>query len=265
MSAICEPWCAPEHGSSLRYGLKPDGFVDRHEPALDPIAADLAWALIRDTPATMGTIDKAQIETWDTSFSDLLDIAKSNLAMEPFLGWRTIEKRVFTPIGKDDYDGTRVFLPGALDFLPFMGDRVVFHPTRSTCLMTDISDPEGIALATDLALAELGGPNQVSYTPVIGRENDWRQLTLESSHPAYAAWRKLTVAVADAVAVAVAVADQLYAYRSQNGLLEQQLGNDLFVARVTPIESKERGTVWVTTWSRNIAALLPVVDFVAFR
>jgi hypothetical protein len=238
--------------ASLRYGLGPDSFIDGHEPALEPIAADLAWVLIWDTPATMGTIDKAQIEAWGTPFSELLDTAKLNLAMEPFLGWRVIENKIYSPIGIDDYDGTRVFLPGALDFLPFKDERVVFHPTRTSCLVTSVSDAEGLAIAADLALKELGSANQVSFTPVVGRENSWRPLKLESSHPAYAAWRKLVTV------------DRLYGYSAQKSLLEQQLGDDLFVAKFSAVESTERGTVSFATWSRNVAMLLPVVDFVAF-
>ena len=236
----------------LRYGLKPDGFVDGAEPAVEAIAADLAWELFWDTRSTAQTIDMAQIRRWGTTFPELLDAAKTSLAMDPFLGWRVVKGKIYTPIGENEHDGTRAFLPGALDFLPFTDERVVFRPTRTRCLVTNVSDPEGIAIAADLTLRELDGADRVSCTPVVSCRNGWRPLKLAPSHTAYSRWRKLVTA------------DKVIGYDAQKELLERQLSDDLLVAKYSAIGLNERGTISFTTWSRNAASLLPVADFVSF-
>ncbi len=229
-----------------------DGFTDASAPAMLPIAADLAWVLIWDTPATMGTINKSQLDEWNAPFDELLDIAKSNLAMEPFLGWNVIEDRVYSPMGLNDYDGTRVFLPGALSFLPFETERVVFQPTRTACFIADADDPEGLVIAAQLALQEVDAAHQVSFTPVVGYEGDWRPLELEPHHPAYAAWRRLITL------------DRLYGYDAQKAILEEQLRDELFIAKFSAVETNDGLVTSYCTWSAGVPTLLPVADVVAF-
>ena len=239
--------------AALQFAVeKNNGFTDDNSPAILPIAADLAWVLIWDTPATMDTINKSQLDQWDTPFDELLAIAKSNLAMEPFLGWNVIEDRVYSPLGFNDYDGTRVFLPGALSFLPFETERVVFQPTRTACFIANADDPKSVAIAANLALQEVDAAHQVSFTPVVGYEGDWRPLELATNHPAYAPWRRLVTL------------DKLYGYDAQKALLEKQLGNDLFIAKFSAVESSAGLVTSYCTWSAGVHTLLPIADIVAF-
>ncbi len=237
--------------AALRLGLERGGLpAGSNLPSL-PIAGDLAWTVVWDTPAIMDPIDEDQVDRWGYTFDELLGVAKTNLAMQPFLGWNVIDDRLYAPTGLDDYDGTRIFLPGALDFLPFDGDRVVFHPTRSSCAVVSADDPDAIALAADHALTQLSAANRVSLTPIVGRTGHWRPLQLESGHPAYDSWRQLIAY------------DRAAGYDTQDALLRASVGDDAFVAKHVLVEDPNGALSSYCTWSRDVETLLPVTDRVA--
>ena len=217
-----------------------------------PIAGDFTWTVVWDTPAIMERIDADQIETWGLSFDDLLETAKRNLAMAPFLGWDVVDGRIFAPKGIDDYDGARVFLPGQLDFLPFDEERVVFHPTRPSCAVMSVDDDEAIAVAAEQALRHVGAANRVSLSPVVGHTGNWRPLRLEPDHRAYRDWSRLVTY------------DLAAAYETQHRLLEPSLGETVFAASYVPIEQSNGALSSYCTWTRGVESLLPEAERLAF-
>ncbi len=237
--------------TALKLGLENGGLPAGSNLPSSPIAGDLAWTIVWDTPAVMDPIDENQIERWGYSFDELLRIAKTNLAMQPFLGWNVVDDRLYAPTGVDDYDGTRIFLPGALDFLPFDGDRVVFHPTRSSCAVVAADDADAIAVAAAHALTQIGAANRVSLTPIVGRTDDWRPLQLDPGHPAFDAWCQLVSY------------DRAAGYDTQQGLLSEAVGEDVFVAKHVLVEDPRGALSSYCTWSRGVETLLPVTDRVA--
>lgn len=218
----------------------------------DPIAGDFTWTVVWDTPATMELVDVEHLETWDVPFDELLDTAKRNLAMQPFLGWDVVDGRIFAPKGIDDYDGARAFLPGQLDFLPFDEERVVFHPTRPSCAVMSIDDDEAIAVAAEQALRHVGAANRVSLLPVVGYTDNWRPLRLDPSHRAYRDWSRLVTY------------DLAAAYETQNRLLEPLLGESVFAARYVLIEQPDGALSSYCTWTRGQESLLPEAERLAF-
>jgi len=217
-----------------------------------PIAGDLTWTVVWDTPATMDFIDDDRLEVWGVDFDELLARAKLNLAMQPFLGWDVMEGRIFSPKGLDDYDGARAFLPGQLDFLPFEEERVIFHPARPSCAVMSVDDEDAIAVSAELALRHVGAANRVSLVPLVGYPGNWRPLRLEPDHGAYRHWSRLVTY------------DQAAAYETQHRLLEPLIGDDAYVASYVPIEQVSGAFSSYCTWTRGITALLPQADRVAF-
>ena len=217
-----------------------------------PIAGDLTWTLVWDTPATMDLVTDEQLEVWGVEFDVLLEAAKMNLALAPFLGWEVVEDRIFAPKGIDDYDGARVFLPGQLDFLPFAEERVVFHPARPSCAVMSIDDEDAIAVAAENALSHVGAANRVSLTPLVGYTGNWRPLRLDPDHRAYQTWSRLVTY------------DHAAAYETQHRLLEPMIGDEVFAASYVPIEQSSGALSSYCTWTRGAEALLPETDRVAF-
>ena len=216
------------------------------------IAGDLTWTVVWDTPATMEVVHAVHLEKWQVGFDDLLDTAKRNLAMQPFLGWDVLDGRIFAPKGVDDYDGARVFLPGQLDFLPFEEERVIFHPSRPSCAVMSVDDEEAIAVAAEQALDHIGAANRVSLVPLVGYTNNWRPLRLGADHPAYQSWSRLVTY------------DAAAAYETQHRLLEPSLGHDVFAASYVPIEQSNGALSSYCTWTRGVESLLPETERVAF-
>ena len=216
-----------------------------------PLAGDLNWVVIWDSEHTMNVVNKSQLDGWDRDFETAFDIAKRNFAPKEITEWGVIEDRVFSPVNGDDYLGSQLFSPGGLDGLPFSEERVVFLPTRTTALIASAADPEGIALAAELTRKVTGAANPVSLKPLVGRNDEWRSLQLHESHPGFVAWKNLSVI------------DDLNAYETQKGLLQEVLGDDIFVASFKAVESG--GTpVSIGTWTRGAPCLLPKCDIVAF-
>ena len=237
--------------TALQLGLDNGGLAAGQNLPSQPIAGDLAWTIVWDTPAVMDPIDENQVERWGRSFPELLRIAKTNLGMQPFMGWEVVDDRLFAPTGVDDYDGTRIFLPGALDFLPFDEERVVFLPTRSSCAVVSVDDAEAIAAAAEMALTQIGTANPVSLTPIVGFTDDWRVLELEPGHPGYEAWCRLVAY------------DRAAGYEGQQTLLNAALGDDVYVAKHVLVEDAEGSLSSYCTWSRGVETLLPITDRVA--
>ena len=216
------------------------------------IGGDFTWTVVWDRPATMELVAAEHLETWGLPFAELLDAAKRNLAMAPFLGWDVVDGRIFAPKGVDDYDGARAFLPGQLDFLPFDEERVVFHPTRASCAVMSIDDDEAIAVAAEQALRHVGAANRVSLSPLVGYTGNWRPLRLEPNHQAYRDWSRLVTY------------DLAAAYETQHRLLEPLLGETVFAASYVPIEQADGALSSYCTWTRGVESLLPEVERLAF-
>ena len=144
-------------------------FDDSYKIPSRPLAGDLEWVLIWDTPQTMSAVNNGQLEGWGKDFDTLFEVARSNFAVEPIQEWGVMDKRVFMPASADDYLGSQVFLPGGLDALPFSEERVVFHPTRTSVVIASASDPDGIAMAAGMTRELAGSAGPASLSPVVGR------------------------------------------------------------------------------------------------
>lgn len=238
--------------TALHFAGQPEVDVDRARVPTRAIAADLVWCAIWDSPQTMSPINQGHLDDWGLSFDEVLQTGMTNLAQEPIEGWRSLDERVFAVIGVDDYSGSRVLLANGRDFIPFEGELVIFNPTRMSCIVASASDEQGVKLAAELCLREVEEPNQVSFTPIVGSEGNWRPLELDESHPAYTDWRTLTTL------------DAAYGYDGQKQLLENVLGDDIYVGSLEVVEPEEGRVTSMCTWSPGVPTLLPHADEIVF-
>ena len=218
-----------------------------------PMADGLVRVLIWDTPTTMGLVNENQITEWGADFDQLWDIAVANLAQDPKSGgWAAANKTVWISLDEDDYCAERIFIDGHLDPTSLGEHVVMFHPHRNIVILADLMDPEGIAIAAELALQNIDKPNPVCLTPIVGRGVQWHPLQLEAGHPA-----------AEKVAhLRAAEAAQTYGHQQQ--LLTQIHGEELFVASYKAFGHPDHGIVSVASWTETVDTLLPRTERIAF-
>lgn len=219
---------------------------------LDPIAGDLAWALIWDQPTTMQPVNTDLLDEWGYSFDELLQVGKANTATHAIEGWTAMNQAIFSPAGGDDYTCSLAFLPGALDALPLAGEKVVFHPTRSVLFVVRADDPESIRIAAELTMDRANDADPLSLRPIVGSDGNWRPLELAYTHPAFGAVKTLEVIEASTI------------YNDQTALLQTLVGDDVFVAKYTAVQNDAGEVVSMCTWSEGVETLLPDTDLISF-
>ena len=234
----------------LAAGLTGDG-----PPAAIPhrvIAGDLVAVILWDTPVSMVTLGDDQFSKWGRSFDELYPIALSNVAAMAVEGYAALDDRTFRFLGGDEYNSARFLVDEIMKQLPLTGNLVVCVPTRNTLIVTSADDAAGMKIAFDLA----GNPAEeasVYFKPIVGRSPSWRLLELDDTHPAYAAWERLTrIEEADSAA-------------SVKDLLQQSVGEEVFVASISIFEEPQSGRLrTVCAWTEGVPTLLPRTDAVAF-
>ncbi len=231
-------------------GVIPDaGATIAYRPMADGIVRVLIW----DTPTTMSLVNESQLSDWGADFDQLWDIAVANLANDPKTGgWAAANKTVWISLDEDDYCAERIFVDGHLDPTSLGEHVVLFHPHRNVVILADLMDPEGLAVAAELALQNLNKPNPVCFTPIVGRGLHWHPLQLEAGHPAAAKVAHLRTA------------ERAQTYGHQKQMLEAIHGEELFIASYTAFDHPEHGITSVATWSEGVDTLLPRAERVAF-
>ncbi len=271
LPALISPPANPdrlETTQPLRPGLRPRSMLEstrlanlnnevnpganRNRPLIpfQPFGGDLVTVLLWDAPTTMSVVNQSQLEEWGARFQDLLPVAVDNLEDAPAAGWKAVDKRVWTSLNHDDYDGARMLVPGYLDETGLAGELVVIHPNRNLLIVTAVDDADGIRIACDLALDDLDAPSPISFQPLVGRDEDWRPLILPPSHPAYQQWQRLNC-----------LSHEMN-HKSLREPLQQLVGQDLFVSGFQVAEAAGGNFVSLTTWTEGVPSLLPKTDMI---
>ena len=232
----------------------PGSLPDPSAVVANRVMADgIVRVLIWDTPTTMSLVNENQIVEWGADFDQLWDIAVANLANDAKSGgWAAANKTVWISLDEDDYCAERIFVDGHLDATSLGEHVVMFHPHRNIVILADLMDPEGIAIAAELAIQNMNKPNPVSLTPIVGRGLHWHPLQLAAGHPA-----------AEKVAHLCA-AEKAQTYGHQKQLLSNIHGEEIFVASYKAFGHPEHGITSVASWAETVDTLLPRTERIAF-
>ncbi|MGI9599342.1 MAG: hypothetical protein ACR2QK_24475 [Acidimicrobiales bacterium] len=236
--------------TNLNNEINPSGSHNRPLIPFQPFGGDLVTVLLWDAPSTMSVVNQAQLEEWGARFNDLLPVAIDNLEDQSNAGWTAVDKRVWTSLNEDEYDGARMLIPGYLDQTGLAGELVVIHPNRNLLIVTAVDDVDGITTACELALEDLDAPSPISFQPLVGRDSDWRPLVLPPSHPAHRNWQRLTC-----------MSHEMN-YKSLQEPLQHLVGDDLFVSSYQMAEASDGSYVSYCTWTEGVASLLPRTDLI---
>jgi len=212
----------------------------------------------------MSLITQVQIDEWGSDFETLWSAAVTNLAADPYEGgWAMskvgpkqpsqgqIEGQFYSPVHADDYTAERLFTD---DYLPrgsFLGEMVMFHPSRASLFLAEPDDEIGIAVAAQMAMNATSDANPVTFVPYIGRGESWRELELPADHMAYDVVQRLRVT------------EHIETHGQQKAMLEHIYGESMYIGAYMAYERD--GQIRTSTpWTEGAASLLPRVDMISF-
>ena len=215
----------------------------------------LSAALVYDLPESMQSINREQLESWDLSYYQALEVARHNLSETEF-AVASISDRVYVSATGDNYDASRLLLVDLIEQLEVEGRPVAVVPNRDTLVITGSEDEKGLAMAADLVEQAMQSPRPMSGIPMILEDGEWRSWMMEPEHPQYSRFRLLELKSLGGE------------YAEQKELLEtlhQREGRDLFVATFSAMEKPTGDVFSYCLWSEGVDALLPKAQNVLFH
>lgn len=221
-----------------------------------PLAGHLAVCLVYDLPESLMQIQQQHLDAWGVSFDDALEQATGNLIGISNHRFDAVAPGVWRSPWKDNLDASRLVLTDLLRAHEVEGDPVVLVPNRDTLLLTGSDDEAGLSHVVELATEAFEQSRPISGLAVRLVGESWEPFVPDNQHPAYEAFRLLTVRSLGGD------------YSDQKSLLEamnEQAGEGVSVADYSAMRAREIGEVFsYCVWSEGVDALLPRTDVVVF-
>ncbi len=231
--------------------------IEGHDPPRIPhhdVGDHLIAALVYDLPESMQSVNQEQLEEWDVSYYESLEIARRNLEETDF-ALASIGSRVYISVTGDNYDASRLLLTDLIGDLDVSGQPVAIVPNRDTLIITGSEDDQGLALMADFAEDALAAPRPMSAIPMVLKEGEWQGWRPASDHPLFHRFHSLEVK---------SLASE---YAEQKGLLEtlfRQRKLDRSVASYSAVEQENHGSFSFCLWSQGVETFLPVTQKIIF-
>lgn len=203
----------------------------------------------------MSLVSSDQLEKWGITFEEAFAVGLQTLRECTVPRFRE-DNGVYTGTWNDDYDSTRILVPGVFDDLPIQGDPIVVLPNRLTLLVADSDNHD--AVRRMLAQAEeiiSKVPRAQNPGPLRVREGLVEDYVVGEDSPVF-----------EAVQRAHSLAALTY-YADQQQMLEkyyQKTGKDLFVATHNLRQHNDGRYVSHAVWTKDVPTLLPDADLIAF-
>jgi hypothetical protein len=218
--------------------------------AHEVIGEHLALCLVYDLPTSMMTINDEQLEKWDVSFYEALEVAKQNLT-EKTTQYAQLGP-VYSMMEGDSYDATRMVLLDFIRQLNVSGDPVAMVPNRDRLYITGSNDDQGLEIMADLAAKDLEHERWISGMPFRLEGEEWQPWLPPKSHGCYPAFKRMWMQT-----LGQTYAAQAEVLNAQN----EKEGRDIFVATYSGIQNEKTGELAsYCVWSDGVDSLLPETD-----
>jgi hypothetical protein len=215
-----------------------------------PLGAHLMVAVAVDLPRSIATVSDPLLERWKVGFDEALDTATKNLGHASHARWPEVAPGVRAAPFDDYYAASRIVLPQIMSRLEVRGRPVALVMERNLLFVTGADDERGLVALAALGEKTMAEPRAMSPFPVRLEDDGWVPHELPASHPAHAAFTKLHRG---------GVARN---YEEQKPLLQQALGEDVFVASQMFLR-RAGAHVSSASMMLDVPALLPVTDELA--
>jgi len=221
-------------------------------------ASHFCTDLVYDWPESIQGIQKSDLDRWGVTFEQALELSLENLdavSSEEF-SRPPGNPGVYVSPWKDNYDASRLLLPGKIAGIEVTGDPVAILPNRDTLIVTGSEDKAGLAAMAELASAALPGPHPLSGTALRWTGKEWVPFLPAGDIPLYYRFVMLrTTALAPDYHYQKELLDRLY----------KEVGADIFVANYQVMKHEETGSVLsVCVWTRDVVSLLPETTHITF-
>jgi len=221
----------------------------------EPISEWFARTLVVDFPNHMRIVDRDAGLGWDQTTGELSALGLERL--KDRAGPRFADEGgVFRGLWNDEYDSSRILVPGIFDALPLKGDPVVALPNRLTLLAAGSDDPAAIkrmlAMAERIVRTKLKPQNPA---PLIIRGGQIGDFDVPPGSPIFNDVQRARKLAA------------LFAYEAQQKALERLYrkdGKDLSVASHGLGQLEDGSYSSWAVWTRDVPTLLPAADTVVF-
>ncbi|MBA3459775.1 MAG: hypothetical protein H0T46_07430 [Deltaproteobacteria bacterium] len=205
-----------------------------------------------DQEASMMIATSKQLEKWNISVEDALAIATENLAAKgtPF---QSVQPGLWTSPAHDNYDSSRILLLEEIKKLGLKGTVVAMIPNRDTLYLAGSQDAAALLAMADLAEKASEEPRPIHTVPLCLSGTTW-----SDCEPGPTPEVKTRMH-------AMATMGRQSLYAEQKDLLQEKLGEEVFVASYTVLQDKGTSRlVSYATWSRTVPTLLPKADRIGF-
>jgi hypothetical protein len=211
--------------------------------------------IVLDFPTHVKIVNCSDLECWGITFEELFSLGLERLKNSSPARFRS-ENGYFVGTWSDDYDSSRMLLPGIFEDLPIEGEPVLCSPNRQTLIVADSKNL--MAVAAMLVKAEeivRTIPRPMNLAPLTYEGGKLVDYVVPKDSPIF-----------DQVRRAKGLAGSFY-YSQQKQLLTElhkKTGKDHFIAAYNVYERKEGGHMCYSVWSKGIQTLLPKTDLVVF-
>ena len=212
----------------------------------------LAISLVYDLPQAMRSIGHDDLDGWDTSFYQALEVARHNLEQLGNVAFANINNRCFASATGDNYDASRLILLDLIRRLPVRGDYIAMVPNRDSLLISGSDDQQGLGILCKLARESFQQPRPISTIALRLEGDDWQPWLPESDSPLYGVFRELRLRTLAAE------------YSDQDELLtaaQRSQGSDAMPAAFQVVQ--DTATQLYSSycvWNEGITSLLPRTD-----
>ena len=231
---------------SLLQGAEPT------EMAWVPLTDHLVVCLVYDLPHSMQFVNQEQLDRWEVSLYEALEVAQQNLAERSFAMY-ALGESVFIIQNGDSYDATRLLLKEQIAGLQLSGRPIAMPVNREMLIITGSEDAEGLAIMAQIAEDQAGEARPLCPIPITLVDNEWETWLPPADHPHYSKFRLLEL-------------KYLYGeYAEQKELLErrnEQTNTDVFVASYAAMEKDTEAVSWAI-WIKDCTTWLPQTNLVA--
>jgi hypothetical protein len=219
-----------------------------------PFADGFAFELAFDGPRSIASIGKEQIDRWDKSFDDVLDLAGANLRALSQGPFEVPAPGLYLSPWQDCHDASRLACLELLHHQKVRGEHIAMVPNRDVLLLTGSDDFEAQAAMLGIAGPALAHERAISGVPLVLSAGGWQRWAVPEENPNRDGFRRLDVLNLGGT------------YAQQKELLEQQHQRDDVDIYIASFSTAEKNGVINSycVWGEGVDSLLPRTDVVAF-
>jgi hypothetical protein len=212
--------------------------------------------LVVDFPDKIALITGAKLKAWNTSFDELLPLAKENLWKRSNESFQMIQPGLYVSPWQDALDTGRMFLHDLIWQLSVKGPHVAVIPNRVSLFVCGADDEGGLLRLAEVTEAARQTDRFVCTVLHKLEGSHWIPWLPPTNSPAFAPWHRLAM-----LSIATDYSEQTEAL---NAVTEQRKW-DVFVGKFEILRLPSGELRSWTTWADGVTdALMPETDLIAF-